>query len=111
MVRGLRPVDDRATELLMTRFHQKPPGKRLGLAGPMPQAEAPGETKCGLRELRDDEAGVASKAWNRGEVRPLVVGELSAATSPASAALKTAGQRRDDHAGYWAPFVLIGDPG
>jgi CHAT domain-containing protein len=36
MVLSLRPVDDRATSLLMARFYQYLRGKRLGLAGPMP---------------------------------------------------------------------------
>jgi CHAT domain-containing protein len=92
MVLSLRPVDDRAASLLMVRFYHSLPGKRLGLAGPMPQAEALGEAKCWLRELRDDEAGVAYEASNHGEARPLVLGELSAATRPAPAALKPAGQ-------------------
>jgi CHAT domain-containing protein len=111
MVLSLRPGDDRATSLRMARFDHNLPGKRRGLAGPMAQAEALGEAKCWLRELRDDEAGVAYEALNRGEVRPLVLRELSAATRPAPAALKPAGQRRDAPPGYWAAFVLIGDPG
>ena len=77
----------------------------------MPQAEAPGESKCWLRELRDGEAGVAYEALNRGEVRPLVLGELSVAARPAPAALKPAGQWRYAHPGDWAAFVLIGGRG
>jgi CHAT domain-containing protein len=49
LVLSLRPVDDRATSLLLARFYQNQPGKRQGLAGPMPQAEALGEAKCRLR--------------------------------------------------------------
>src|SRR5262249_55191140 len=44
-------VDDQATALLMTRFYQNLLGRRAGLAGPLPKAEALDEAKRWLRGL------------------------------------------------------------
>jgi hypothetical protein len=62
-------VDDRATALLMTRFYQNLLGRRAGLSGPLPKAEALDEAKRWLRELTADEVGGELAALDRGPVR------------------------------------------
>ena len=93
LVLSLWKVDDQATQLLMTRFYQNLLGRRAGLHGPLPKAEALREAKEWLRGLTVVEAA----ALTRSEPRP-----------PAEAA--PAAARRYDHPYYWAAFILIGDP-
>ena len=92
------PVADDATSLLMVRFYQNLLGKRPGLSGPMPKAEALDEAKRWLRNLS---AGEAAAELNRlGESTP-----IPTPTSPAPA-----GARPFDHPRFWAAFILVGDP-
>ena len=49
---SLWEVDDTATALLMQRFYANLLGRREGLTGPMPKAEALRESKSWLRGLR-----------------------------------------------------------
>src|SRR5262249_36557828 len=53
---SLWKVDDTATALLMQRFYANLLGRRPGLSGPMPKAEALHEAKVWLRDLRRTEA-------------------------------------------------------
>jgi hypothetical protein len=102
-------VDDKATALLMARFYQDILGKRPGLSGPMPKAEALHEAKQWLRDLTADEVGSALAALDRGAVRPLAEGSGGAAQG-ASPASKSGGVRPYAHPYYWAAFILVGDP-
>jgi CHAT domain-containing protein len=93
------PVEDNATALLMTRFYQNLLGKRAGLKGPLPKAEALCEAKRWLRELPAEEVQklvAALPGGSRGETR-----------APASAAGSV---KPYAHPYYWAAFILIGDP-
>src|SRR5262249_2667218 len=56
LVLSLWKVDDTATALLMTRFYRNLLGRRDGLKGPLPKAEALAEAKVWLRGLRRGEA-------------------------------------------------------
>ncbi len=88
------PVFDASTSLLMVRFYQDLLGKRPGLSGPMPKAEALDEAKRWLRGLSMDDA--AAELKRLGESTPLP-------PSPA-------GARPFDHPRFWAAFILVGDP-
>jgi CHAT domain-containing protein len=108
VVLSLWKVDDRATALLMTRFHENLLGKRTGLDRPMPRGEALREAKAWLRALNVEEVGVAFLALERGQVRPLApAGEPP---KPALPSPRPAGQRPFEHPYYWAGFILVGDP-
>jgi tetratricopeptide (TPR) repeat protein len=112
---SLWKVDDTATALLMQRFYANLLGRRPGLSGPMPKAEALREAKTWLRELRrpqvlaaaaDLSAGVergkgasARQSSDRGETRPLLVQSQGGADDRPYAAPY-----------FWAAFVLVGDP-
>jgi tetratricopeptide (TPR) repeat protein len=103
-------VDDAATALLMQRFYQNLLGKRDGLTGPLPKAEALAEAKAWLRGLSRDEAlkqaARLTQGLERGKGRPLL--PLLPAVPPAPAgAAKGCPYAHPD---YWAAFVLIGDP-
>jgi len=107
---SLWKVDDTATALLMQRFYANLLGRRAGLTGPMPKAEALHEAKtwlCGLRRAEvvaliaeqsgGIERGKGTKGRQSGEV---------ATTIPAGG--------DNDHPyeppHFWAAFVLAGDP-
>jgi CHAT domain-containing protein len=92
LVLSLWKVDDQATQLLMTRFYENLLGRRAGLEGPLPKAEALREAKEWLRDL----TVVKAAALTRSEPRP-----------PVRAAAAT---HRYDHPYYWAAFILVGDP-
>jgi hypothetical protein len=102
-------VDDKATALLMTRFYQNLLGRRGGLSGPLPKAEALDEAKRWLRELPAEEVGGALAALDRGPVRPLAQVDGTAPRDPSSPPGPT-GVRPYAHPYYWAAFLLIGDP-
>jgi CHAT domain-containing protein len=79
---------------LVVRVYQDLLGKRPGLSGPMPKAEA-------KRWLRNLSSGEAAAELNRlGESPP-----IQNPTSPAPA-----GVRPFDHPRFWAAFILVGDP-
>jgi hypothetical protein len=107
---SLWKVDDTATALLMPRFYANVLGRRPGLSGPLPKAEALREAQAWLRGLR------------RGEVLALTA-ELSGGVERGKGAkgrppveLDAAGLvGGDDDRPYasphfWAAFVLAGDP-
>jgi CHAT domain-containing protein len=104
-------VDDAATVLLMERFYQNLLGKREGLKGPLPKAEALAEAQAWLRALPRAEAERRAARLSGGVVRgkgrpprPLL--------PPAPAAAAAAADRPPyAHPFYWAAFVLVGDPG
>jgi tetratricopeptide (TPR) repeat protein len=102
-------VDDKATALLMARFYRNLLGKRPGLSGPMPKAEALHEAKRWLRNLTADEVGGELAALDRGGVRPLVK-ESGGAAPGGPPAPGPGGMRPYAHPYYWAAFLLIGDP-
>jgi tetratricopeptide (TPR) repeat protein len=91
---SLWKVDDTATGLLMQRFYANLLGKRQGLNGPMPKAEALAEAKRWLRSLTTEQVA----GLTRSAPRPLRPG--GAATTVA----------RFGHPYHWAGFILIGDP-
>jgi CHAT domain-containing protein len=101
-------VSDQATALLMTRFYANLLGRRAGLSGPMPKAEALHEAKEWLRTLSVADTEAELKRLNL----PLNLasasrgGERKAATATTPAA----GPRPFEHPSYWAGFILIGDP-
>jgi CHAT domain-containing protein len=102
LVLSLWKVDDDATALLMTRFYQNLLGKRAGLAGPMPKAEALAEAKAWLRGLSTDQADRERQDLKRGleeEDRP----EPKAVAPPP-------GGRPFEHPNFWSAFVLVGSP-
>jgi CHAT domain-containing protein len=95
-------VDDDATALLMERFYQNLLGKRAGLKGPLPKAQALAEAKGWLRGLTGEEAARRAASLTKGVAR----GKGGKTPPPAGA--------KDDrpyaHPYYWAAFVLLGDP-
>ena len=102
-------VDDKATALLMARFYRNLLGKRPGLPGPMPRAEALHEAKRWLRRLTADEVGSELAALDRGPERP-VAQESGGPAHGAAPSDKPAGSRPYEHPYYWAAFILIGNP-
>ena len=84
----------------MVRFYQDLLGKRPGLSGPMPKAEALDEAKRWLRNLSPGEA--AAELNRLGESTPI---QNPTSTSPAPA-----GVSPFDHPRFWAAFILVGDP-
>jgi tetratricopeptide (TPR) repeat protein len=109
LVLSLWKVDDRATALLMTRFYQDLLGRRAGLSGPLPKAEALDEARRWLRGLTAEEVGGELAALDRGPVRPLAQVDGPAPLDPSSRPRPT-GVRPYAHPYYWASFILIGDP-
>src|SRR5262249_41666736 len=66
---SLWKVDGTAAALLMQRFYANLLGRRGGLTGPMPKAEALGEAKSWLRGLRRAEALALTAELAGGEER------------------------------------------
>jgi CHAT domain-containing protein len=101
VVLSLWKVDDTATALLMRRFYQNLLGKREGLKGPLPKAEALREAKQWLRYLTDAQLQQEQRsltATARGHEEERKPAAISAAARPY------------EHPYYWAAFILIGDP-
>jgi CHAT domain-containing protein len=93
----------------MTRFYQNLLGRRAGLTGPLPKAEALDEAKRWLRGLTAEEVGGALAALDRGPERPLAKVDGPTSADPSSTPRST-GVRPFAHPCYWASFILIGDP-
>jgi CHAT domain-containing protein len=91
-------VDDDAIALSMARFYANFLGKRAGLAGPLPKAEALAEARAWLRAAGPDEVGKALGSLPRGSiVRREVIPSNSS------------GRPYEDPK-FWAGFILIGSP-
>jgi CHAT domain-containing protein len=107
---SLWKVDDTATALLMQRFYANVLGRRPGLAGPMPKAEALREAKTWLRGLRRTEVLALTAELSGGVER----GKDAKARQPAelTAAVSAGGDNDRPYAPpyFWAAFVLAGDP-
>ncbi|MFI5455885.1 MAG: CHAT domain-containing protein [Isosphaerales bacterium] len=107
---SLWKVDDTATALLMQRFYANLLGRRSGLTGPMPKAEALCEAKASLRGLRRAEALAVTAALSGGVAR----GKGAKARQPdeLTTAIPAGGDNDRPYAPpyYWAAFVLAGDP-
>jgi CHAT domain-containing protein len=107
---SLWKVDDTATALLMQRFYANLLGRRAGLAGPMPKAEALREAKVWLRGLRTAEVLTLTADMSGGVERS----KGAKARTPAEFASTVSAGGDDDRPyaspHYWAAFVLSGDP-
>jgi CHAT domain-containing protein len=87
-------VHDLSTTLLMERFYQNLLGKRDGLKAPLPKVEALAEARRWVKEL------TRQQALERLKTLGLAVQEKALVS-----------ERPFEHPYYWAPFILIGDPG
>jgi len=107
---SLWKVDRTATALLMQRFYANLLGRRPGLTGPMPKAEALREAKAWLRGLRRAEVLTLIAGLSGGVER----GKNARARQPAelAAAIPAGGDNDRPYAPphFWAAFVLTGDP-
>ncbi len=107
---SLWEVNDIATALLMQRFYANLLGRRPGLTGPMPKAEALREAKAWLRGLTRADALAVAAEVSGGVVR----GKGVKARQPdeLTAAVPAGGDNDRPYAPpyYWAAFVLAGDP-
>ena len=107
---SLWEVDDTATAVLMQRFYANLLGRREGLTGPMPKAEARLRVESWLRGLRRAEALALTAKLSGGAVRGTGA-EGRRPTDPATA-VPTGGDDDRPYASpyFWAAFVLAGDP-
>ena len=107
---SLWKVDDTATALLMQRFYANMLGRRPGLTGSLPKAEALREAKAWLRGLHRAEV-LTLTAEMSGEIER---GKDAKTRQPAELAPATPGGGDNDRPyaspHYWAAFVLAGDP-
>ncbi len=107
---SLWKVDDTATGLLMMRFYANLLGRRSGLSGPMPKAEALREANAWLRGLSRAEMLAAAAELSGGIAR----GKDAPARQPADLdpAASASGDTDRPYASphFWAAFVLAGDP-
>ncbi|HYV34422.1 MAG TPA: CHAT domain-containing protein, partial [Gemmataceae bacterium] len=88
------PVHDLSTTLLMERFYENMLGARPGLKGPMAKVQALSEARRWLRELTRAEA--------LGRLKELGI---------AANEKELVGEQPFEHPYFWAPFILVGDPG
>jgi CHAT domain-containing protein len=109
LVLSLWKVDDQATALLMERFYQNLLGRRDGLKGPLPKAEALAEAKAWLQGLT---AAGRDRLWRRetGGARGRVEELPPLAEEPAGERLQAAADCPFAHPYYWAAFILVGAP-
>jgi CHAT domain-containing protein len=107
---SLWKVDDTATALLMQRFYANLLGRRQGLAGPMPKAEALREAKVWLRDLKRAEVLAVTALLSGGVERSK--GAKSRTPAEFAAAVPAGGDKDRPYASphFWAAFVLVGDP-
>ena len=107
---SLWKVDDTATALLMRRFYANLLGRRPGLTGPLPKAEALQAAKTWLRGLRRAEALALTAELSDGVAR----GKGEKARQPDDLPAAVPAGRDDDRPyaspHFWAAFVLAGDP-
>jgi len=103
---SLWKVDDTATALLMQRFYANLLGRRPGLTGPLPKAEALREAKAWLRGLRRAEVLALTAELSGGVERSKGATARQPATVPAGG--DTGRPYAAPH--FWAAFVLAGDP-
>ena len=107
---SLWKVDDTATALLMQRFYQNLLGRRLGVTGPMPKAEALREAKMWLRGLQRAEVLALTAQLSGGVDR----GKDAKARQPVEPAAAIPAHDDNDRPyappHFWAAFVLVGDP-
>ena len=107
---SLWKVDDTATALLMQRFYANLLGRRSGLIGPMPKAEALREAKVWLRGLPRADVLALTAELSGGVER----GEGADAREPVdlAATVPSGGDNDRPYASphFWAAFVLVGDP-
>ena len=101
---SLWKVDDTATALLMQRFYANLLGRRPGLSGPMPKAEALREAKAWLRSLRRATVlelnGEMSGGVERGQVACQSDSDHERRTEHAVAQARTQGAP-------WKSYVII----
>ena len=94
----------------MQRFYADLLGRRPGLSGPMPKAEALSEAKVWLRGLRRSEVLALTAELSRGVAR----GKGAKARKPdeLAVAVPAGGDNDRPYASphFWAAFVLAGDP-
>jgi tetratricopeptide (TPR) repeat protein len=107
---SLWKVDDTATALLMQRFYANLLGRRPGLTGAIPKADALLEAKAWLRRLSRSEVLGLTAALEGGIER----GKVDKGRQPVNrnADVPAAGGDDRPYASphYWAAFVLVGDP-
>jgi tetratricopeptide (TPR) repeat protein len=107
---SLWKVDDTATALLMQRFYANLLGRRAGLAGAMPKAEALQEAKAWLRGLRRAEVLMVAAKMSGGVERSKGAKARQPQALAAAIPASRDGDRPYEHPHYWAAFVLAGDP-
>jgi len=107
---SLWKVDDTATALLMQRFYANLLGRRPGLTGPLPKAEALREAKAWLRGLSRAEVLAVTSDLSAGVAR----GKGAKARQPTefATAVPSGGDNDRPYAApyFWAAVVLAGDP-
>ena len=105
---SLWKVDDTATALLMQRFYANLLGRRAGLTGPMPKAEALREAKIWLRGLSRADVLALTAELSGGVER----GKGCQGRRPPDRACPAGGDNDRPYASphFWAAFVLAGDP-
>jgi CHAT domain-containing protein len=107
---SLWKVDDTATALLMQRFYANLLGRRSGLSGPLPKAEALREAKAWLRGMRRAEVLAVTAELSGGVERSK--GAKARQRVELAATVPAGGDDNRPYASphFWAAFVLAGDP-